>query len=254
MKKFIFPLTVLVGILSLSACSGGVSQQEYESVSARVAELEQELQLLRDEKNSLENKNEETYLENKKITLNLSYGERTGIYTGQIKNGLPNGEGAFYSTTEEGISWVYRGQWANGHCEGSGSTIWDSGQMELGDFTNDLLQGDGIALSKDEVLYKDGFVNGQPSSETLTMVPSEPEKELNFPTSYDFSSGMYTVGKDLPQGIYNAIRSNDYSLMTIYYGGSNTPGKMLTDSYNNLALKNNDIFEITGKYVFTLVQ
>ena len=92
---------------------------------------------------------EKTYTENEEMTLAFSYGKRTGIYTGQLKDGLPNGEGTFSSVNSDGVSWVYRGQWSDGHCNGQGSAFWEAGQMAIGNYANDELHGDGLLLSED---------------------------------------------------------------------------------------------------------
>lgn len=75
----------------------------------------------------------------KKITLNLSYGERTGTYSGDMKDGVPNGEGKFTTENKEGTGWTYEGSWKNGHFEGEGKTTWKSGQIEIGTYKNDVI-------------------------------------------------------------------------------------------------------------------
>ncbi|RJW38678.1 hypothetical protein DXC92_18980 [Clostridiales bacterium TF09-2AC] len=148
-KRFI---VLLFLILSLTACSGNEDKvsKTFNPNSTTSAPMQDNM--------------EKTFAENEEISLNLSYGERTGAYTGQLKDGLPHGEGTFSSVSPDGVSWIYRGQWSNGHCNGQGSTIWDSGQIEIGKYENDVLQGEALALSKDGKVYKGKFIKGAPSS------------------------------------------------------------------------------------------
>lgn len=73
------------------------------------------------------------------ITLNLSYGDRTGVYSGDMTNGVPNGAGKFTAENADGVGWTYEGQFANGHFEGEGKTTWKSGQVEIGTYKNDVI-------------------------------------------------------------------------------------------------------------------
>lgn len=84
---------------------------------------------------------------NKKITLNLAYGERTGTYSGEIVNGVPDGKGKFTTTNAEGGSWTYEGEFKNGHFEGEGKTTWKSGQVEIGTYKDDKI----VPLKGDEI-------------------------------------------------------------------------------------------------------
>ena len=73
----------------------------------------------------------------KEITLDLSFGSRTGTYSGEMKDGVPDGEGTFKTTNKDGETWTYKGEFKNGHFEGEGETIWESGQKEIGTYKND---------------------------------------------------------------------------------------------------------------------
>lgn len=83
----------------------------------------------------------------KEITLNLSYGDRTGKYTGDLVDGIPNGHGKFTTTNDEGEKWTYEGEFKNGHFEGEGKTTWKSGQIEIGKYKNDVV----VPMKGDEI-------------------------------------------------------------------------------------------------------
>ena len=71
------------------------------------------------------------------ITLDLSFGERTGTYEGDMKDGIPHGNGKFSSENEDGDKWTYEGEFKNGHFEGKGTTTWDDGRKQTGTYVND---------------------------------------------------------------------------------------------------------------------
>lgn len=113
---------------------------------------------------------EQTFLENQEMSLDLSYGKRDGVYTGQVKSGLPHGEGTFISSSKDGVKWTFRGSWVNGHYNGYGFTVWDSGQMEMGIYENDELKRDGITISADGKVYRNSK-----SLENIPTIESTPK-------------------------------------------------------------------------------
>lgn len=64
--------------------------------------------------------------------------EAEGQYTGQVLNGVPDGEGTFTAQNAEGVTWTYSGEFKNGQCHGKGEAIWDTGWRECGTYTNGL--------------------------------------------------------------------------------------------------------------------
>lgn len=87
------------------------------------------------------------------LTLSLSFGERTGMFSGELdENGLPTGHGTFTSKNPDGTEWTYEGDWKKGHWDGTGKTTWSDGQSYIGEFTNDMENGDGkLTLSTGEI-------------------------------------------------------------------------------------------------------
>lgn len=83
----------------------------------------------------------------KKITLNLAFGEKTGTYSGEMVNGVPDGKGKFTTTNSEGERWTYEGEFKNGHFEGEGKITWKSGQVEIGTYKDDKV----VPLKGDEI-------------------------------------------------------------------------------------------------------
>ena len=75
--------------------------------------------------------------ENYEIDL-LQYGKRQGKYSGEVVDGIPNGQGTFESQNSSGIKWVYDGEWKNGKMNGQGKMTFQDGKgaVEEGTFTD----------------------------------------------------------------------------------------------------------------------
>ncbi len=88
-----------------------------------------------------------------KLTLDFAFGSRTGTYSGNMTDGLPNGYGKFTTKNDNGDGWTYEGNWSKGHFEGEGKTTWESGEMEEGVYKDDKI----VPIAGDEVkgLYAD---------------------------------------------------------------------------------------------------
>ena len=90
------------------------------------------------------------------ITINFSYGDRTGQYIGEKDdNGLPDGFGIFTAQKQDGTKWTYSGQWDHGHLNEYGTTAWDSGIVHFGKNSNDSVSGYG------GYVYPDGNIGVQ---------------------------------------------------------------------------------------------
>ena len=77
----------------------------------------------------------------RKMTLQFSFGEKTGSYTGALDaDGLPTGKGTFISRNADGTEWTYEGEFEHGHFQGEGRTVWEDGDFERGTYVNDVVQ------------------------------------------------------------------------------------------------------------------
>ena len=61
---------------------------------------------------------------------------RIGKYTGDMKDGIPEGYGIFVTTNPSGYSWHYIGNWKAGLMHGEGATYWEDGSLEIGEYEN----------------------------------------------------------------------------------------------------------------------
>ena len=94
------------------------------------------------------------------ITLSFAFGERTGTYTGEVADGLPNGYGTFTSENSEGTIWSYEGSWVSGHFNGQGTSVWEDGFATGGWYENDYLNGEGWESWYGVVQYAGEYLNG----------------------------------------------------------------------------------------------
>lgn len=93
------------------------------------------------------------------LTLGFSFGERTGSYSGEFKDGLPHGQGSFTSQNADGGAWTYTGEWDMGHWNGKGRSEWEDGTYHEGEYQNDVAEGQGVRGTETE-RYEGTFRNG----------------------------------------------------------------------------------------------
>ena len=101
----------------------------------------------------------------KSMTLSFYFGDRTGTYTGDLVDGLPQGYGSFTTTNSDGNTWTYDGEWDAGHMNGSGSTTWDDGYYEVGIYVDDAMNGYGQKSYQGLVYYEGNIVNDYPEGQ-----------------------------------------------------------------------------------------
>lgn len=98
-------------------------------------------------------------VENVELTLDFSFGQRVGLYTGTMKDGLPDGEGSFTTENTEQQEWTYTGTWVAGHFEGQGASVWEDGWREEGTYANDVLNGTGAEYYSDALVRQGTYAN-----------------------------------------------------------------------------------------------
>lgn len=67
----------------------------------------------------------------------------SGVYTGELLDGLPRGQGSFTSMDQDDDAFVYTGQWNAGAFDGEGKLEWENGRWRSGTFQDGLLNGPG---------------------------------------------------------------------------------------------------------------
>jgi len=121
----------------------------------------------------------------KSMDLTLSFGDCSGTYTGEVKDGLPDGYGTFMSADSDGDTWTYEGNWAAGHLSGQGKTTWDYGYTETGEYQNDCLNGQGQDYWMDVMRYSGSYTNGNQNG-TGTLYNCHSEEIFTGSLNYGF--------------------------------------------------------------------
>ena len=62
----------------------------------------------------------------------------SGLYTGEIRDGKPEGYGIFETSTPNGTACHYIGEWKDGLMQGSGAMYWNDGSLEIGEYDQGL--------------------------------------------------------------------------------------------------------------------
>lgn len=99
-------------------------------------------------------------IQNETMTLYLAHGKKDGVYSGEIRSGVPHGQGSFTTTNDAGTQWTYQGAWVDGHMSGYGETVWEGGWSERGTYVDDyLVQGE--SYFKGTLRYSGQYDNDQ---------------------------------------------------------------------------------------------
>lgn len=143
-----------------------------------------------------------------KMTLDLSFGKREGTYTGDLKDGVPDGKGKFKTENDQGGSWTYEGEFKNGHFDGEGTTTWSDGSKETGTYKDDVivpLTGNDIKTLATDT---DSFVNHVVSGKGEILVTPTLEDDVYFVQLNPIENDA--VNENTPYWLY--INADNYDL------------------------------------------
>ena len=158
MKRIRFIITVFGCLLVLSACSSGATVKSAEPTPAEATEEAEATEAVSESPSMSE-------VSEVELTLQFSFGERTGVYSGEMADGLPHGQGTFSTQNEEGTAWVYEGGWREGHLYGEGTTTFETGYMEVGWYEDDNLNGQGSLYQDGRLTYEGEFSGNIPDGQ-----------------------------------------------------------------------------------------
>ncbi|MBR4068300.1 MAG: hypothetical protein IKK08_06715 [Clostridia bacterium] len=79
--------------------------------------------------------------------------DRTGLYTGELQNGVPHGYGVFTAVNDSGVSWHYIGEWEKGVMQGEGGQYWDIGKVNVGSYRDNEFMGGTIVQPSEEIQH-----------------------------------------------------------------------------------------------------
>jgi len=95
------------------------------------------------------------------IALPLSFGNRRGQFTGNLENGLPQGNGIFEYVSPGGMRWRYEGEFVNGQFQGEGDFTAANNDRQVGTFYNSRLHGEGRLYTGGRLSASGIFVEGE---------------------------------------------------------------------------------------------
>lgn len=193
----------------------------------------------------------EDYVIEKQMTLNFDYGERQGIYTGEIKNSLPDGVGTFSSKNDEGVEWTYTGEWKNGKMEGNGCSDFESGQKFYGEYSEGELNGRGIVFFPDSTVQYGIFENGELADNWVEENGEIMENTMTETIEGDSAENTFSweeVEKTVPMVTYTDVRNGGYEGKEILLKCIVTDVKYL--GLNNHLMSFNSWFQDDGFYYY----
>ncbi len=92
-----------------------------------------------------------------KIIVRFPHADRQGTYMGEMRGGVPNGQGFFTAVNSEGVRWTYDGAWENGAMSGYGTTTWLTDGLEYRGQYRDNQPTQGEWLVDGASVYTGGF-------------------------------------------------------------------------------------------------
>lgn len=106
---------------------------------------------------------------------------RSGVYTGEIRDGKPDGFGVFETVNDDGYKWHYIGTWKAGLMDGSGAIYWEDGALEEGEYKNgDFVSGyfnyDSRVLA---YASENGGIRTMPAAEEVQYVGNKNSKKFH---------------------------------------------------------------------------
>ncbi len=95
------------------------------------------------------------------IRINSSFDSGEGFYSGEVRDGLPHGQGSFYMLdSDSGADWFHEGAWVNGEMTGQGYRSIDNYEYR-GNFRNGMPDGQMQIIVNGETRYIGNCVQGQ---------------------------------------------------------------------------------------------
>lgn len=100
-------------------------------------------------------------VENYNCSVRFVDGSRDGIYTGEMYEEVPDGNGSF-SYINEGSSITYNGEFTRGEITGFGTMLFEDGSRHVGFFEQGVLDGYGMWYNSDgKIVRKGEFISGK---------------------------------------------------------------------------------------------
>lgn len=168
--------------------------------------------------------------EEEEKTVYFEDGSKTGVYTGQLEDGVPHGAGKFDYSDSDGNNFTYEGEFKEGEFCGYGILHFSTGHKHCGIFENGRLNGyatlynpDGYITSQGQflngklsgmgaiydgvgnLLYKGSFVDGIPQKEEY----KEACSEIEFNALSDYTNSYINKNIKVTGTLYEIHKTQD---------------------------------------------
>lgn len=168
MRKTIVMLLICASLFLLAGCESGVASKE--PITEKVENMEYTIRIKNWDSTGLE----------------LEEFEQEGTYTGEVKDGVPNGVGQFDEKNDKGEVWHYQGEFVDGVFHGQGKcfsdeddTIIEEGTYKDGTFTPTLSE---FVATVPQMILND-FVLSETSAKFIdsheNLFPCKTEEDVN---------------------------------------------------------------------------
>ena len=188
-----------------------------------------------------------------------------GLYEGDLKNGLPDGNGRLFHIP----GFYYKGEWKEGKKEGKGYETDLNGGVYEGDFKNDKRNGKGTFTTYDGEVYEGDWVEGKKEGKGKTVYPNGDTYEGDYKNGLGNGKGKITwtngneyegeiiddlmngkgifkyLNGDIYEGEFSNDKKNGKGILK-YINGTVYEGEWKENDANGkgiLKMKNGDIFE-----------
>ncbi len=106
--------------------------------------------------NSVEDDSEIINVENYTCSILFTSGSRQGVYTGEMRDNLPDGNGTFVYYLDDGTLCTYDGEFEGGEITGFGVMAFGDGRKYVGEFKSGLIDGYGVVYNAQGYVVKKG--------------------------------------------------------------------------------------------------
>ena len=164
----------------------------------------------------------------------------TGLYTGRLYDGIPDGYGSFTAETENGTSYTYTGNFEKGRMNGQGKTIWENlDYIEEGTYTQGLYTPTRAEMICSYGKAGRGYGTFDVSQDSMDFIT---EHESIFPTSSESEAVQFVNGESEVRKLKKTTSGFDTSFIylenttviqvfEVNYGGY-TITELLVEDYN----------------------
>jgi hypothetical protein len=182
-------------------------------------------------------------VENLPITLNITKTDYDGIYSGDTKDGLPDGEGTF-TYNKDDVNIKYDGQWSEGKMSGDGTLTDNDFTAYFSEDDPTDKKGEFSGTTKDGSAVSGSFTRTNDDGYTYTYTGEWSDNSWNGYGEQVFADDNYTNGGHWEKGVFKPSLS-EY-MTSLGSGNSGDLNYTVSDENKNFIDENNALFPLTA--------